>query len=113
VALEKVFDSEYLTAALPEAYHRITGLSLDFARQSAQVTVSVYESKAARDAGKAPLSTRAINITPVDYPQFQVVVGSAMTTAQDPVGTLAYDIARRSLYALLKEREEYQGAKDA
>lgn len=68
MALQKDFSSPYSTSVLPNAYYRIVETNLNYADEVGQITVHVYESKAARDAGKLPVGSVAIPLTKAGKP---------------------------------------------
>lgn len=82
MALQKDFSSPYSTSLLPNAYYRIVETNLNYADEVGQITVNVYESKAARDAGKLPVGTVAIPLTKTGKPATDAE-GNALIAQED------------------------------
>ena len=89
MALLKSIDTDY---GIPAEYWNIGAVQEDFKGKGTEVTFYGYASKQARDAGKQPLSAGKVQIAGNDY-----VVGAD----------------RSALYAIIKQKPEFEGAKDA
>lgn len=74
------------------AYWNIGAVQEDFKGRGTEVTFYGYASKEARDEGKQPLSAGKVQLAGEEY-----VVGAD----------------RATLYAVIKQRPEFQGAVDA
>lgn len=71
---------------LPEAYHRVLSMDMDFGAGSGRMVVAIYRDGEARRAGNAPYTTQAHRIAMGD------------------------GLARTDLYALLRADPSYAGA---
>jgi hypothetical protein len=89
MALIKSVDTDY---GIPALYWNIGAVQEDFKGQGIEVTFYGYASKAAHDAGKRPLSAGKVQIAGSEY-----VVGAD----------------RAALYAIIKQKPEFEGAEDA
>jgi len=89
MAFIKSIDTDY---GIPAEYWNIGAVQEDFKGKGTEVTFYGYASKEARDAGKQPLSAGKVQIAGGDY-----VAGAD----------------RAVLYALIKQKPEFEGAKDA
>ena len=89
MALIKSIDTDY---GIPAEYWNIGAVQEDFKGKGTEVTIYGYASKQARDAGKQPLSAGKVQIAGSDY-----VAGAD----------------RAALYAIIKQKPEFEGAKDA
>jgi hypothetical protein len=89
MALLKSIDTDY---GIPAEYWNIGAVQEDFKGKGTEVTIYGYASKQARDAGKQPLSAGKVQIAGGDY-----VAGAD----------------RAALYLFLKQKPEFEGAKDA
>ena len=76
---------------IPASYWNIGAVQEDFKGQGTEVTFYGYASKEARLEGKQPLSAGKVQIAGEEY-----VAGAD----------------RSALYAIIKQRPEFQGAKD-
>jgi hypothetical protein len=88
MALSKSIDTEF---GLPATYWNIGAVQEDFKGKGTEVTFYGYASKEARDAGKQPLSAGKVQIAGDEY-----VAGAD----------------RAQLYAIIKQRPEFEGAGD-
>jgi len=89
MALIKSIDTDY---GIPASYWNIGAVQEDFKGAGTEVTFYGYASKEARDAGKQPLSAGKMQIAGSEY-----VAGAD----------------RQALYAIIKQRPEFEGAVDA
>jgi hypothetical protein len=89
MALIKSIMTDY---GVPASYWNIGAVQEDFKGQGTEVTFYGYASKEARDAGKQPLSAGKVQIAGSEY-----VVGAD----------------RAALYAIIKQKSEFEGAEDA
>lgn len=89
MALIKSIDTDF---GIPANYHNIGAVQEDFKGRGTEVTIYCYASKEARDAGKQPLSAGKVQIAGDEY-----VAGAD----------------RAALYAIIKQRPEFEGATDA
>jgi len=89
MALIKAIDTDY---GIPASYWNIGAVHEDFKGQGTEVTFYGYASKEAREAGKQPLSAGKVQIAGAEY-----VAGAD----------------RQTLYSILKQRPEFDGAIDA
>lgn len=89
MALIKSVDTDF---GIPATYWNIGAVQEDFKGKGTEVTFYGYASKEAREAGKQPLSAGKVQIAGADY-----VAGAD----------------RAALYAIIKLRAEFEGAKDA
>jgi hypothetical protein len=89
MALIKSIMTDY---GIPALYWNIGAVQEDFKGQGTEVTFYGYASKAARDAGKQPLSAGKVQIAGDEY-----VAGAD----------------RATLYATIKQKPEFEGAEDA
>ena len=89
MALIKSIDTDY---GVPAQYWNIGAIYEDFKSRGAEVTLCGYASQEAREAGNQPLSAVKVGITGDEY-----VAGAD----------------RASLYAIIKQRPEFDGATDA
>jgi len=89
MALIKSVDTDY---GIPALYWNIGAVQEDFKGQGTEVTFYGYASKAARDAGKQPLSAGKVQIAGQEY-----VAGAD----------------RAALYSIIKQKPEFEGAEDA
>lgn len=108
MALQSLFVSPYSAQPVVNAYHRIVDFRLSAEQGLIVYAIAVYESKAARDANKMPIGRIEIVYDHTTTPSFTQVVGQAVA----PDSSLAFDAAVSTLYNLLKQREEYEGATD-
>lgn len=88
MALNKSIDTDF---GIPATYWNIGAVAEDFKGQGTEVTFYGYASEAAKQAGKQPLSAGKMQISGDEY-----VVGAD----------------RAMLYAILKVKPEFDGAKD-
>jgi hypothetical protein len=89
MALLKSVDTDF---GIPATYWNIGAVQEDFKGQGAEVTFYGYASKEARDASKQPLSAGKVQIADDKY-----VAGAD----------------RAALYAIIKQKPEFDGAEDA
>jgi len=89
MALLKSIDTDY---GIPAIYWNIGAVQEDFKGQGTEVTFYGYASKEAREAGKQPLSAGKVQISGNEY-----VAGAN----------------REQLYAIIKQKPEFEGAVDA
>ena len=89
MALIKEIMTDY---GVPAAYWNIGAVQEDFKGQGTEVTFYGYASKEAREAGKQPLSAGKVQIAGDEY-----VAGAD----------------RQVLYAIIKQKPEFEGATDA
>jgi len=89
MALIKSIMTDY---GVPASYWNIGAVQEDFKGQGTEVTFYGYASKEARDAGKQPLSAGKVQIAGDEY----------VTGAE-----------RAALYAIIKQKPEFEGAEDA
>jgi hypothetical protein len=89
MALLKSIDTDY---GIPAIYWNIGAVQEDFKGQGTEVTFYGYASKEARDAGKQPLSAGKLQLSGNEY-----VAGAN----------------REQLYAIIKQKPEFEGAVDA
>jgi len=89
MALIKSIQTDYM---IPAEYWHIGAVQEDFKGKGTEVTFYGYASKAARDSGAQPMSAGKINIAGEEY-----VAGAD----------------RAALYAIIKQKPEFSGAKDA
>jgi hypothetical protein len=94
MALLKPINTEYGTTEAPvfANYWNIGAVQEDFKGQGTEVTFYGYASKEAREAGKQPLSAGKVQIAGDEY-----VAGAD----------------RQVLYAIIKQKPEFEGAEDA
>ena len=94
MALNKPIPTEFGSESHPvfASYWNIGAVQEDFKGKGTEVTFYGYASKEARDAGKQPMSAGKIQIAGDEY-----VAGAD----------------RAALYAIIKQRPEFQGAEDA
>lgn len=88
MALIKSIDTDY---GIPAVYWNIGAVQEDFKGQGTEVTFYGYASKEARMAGKQPMSAGKVQISGADY---------------------VADADRQTLYLILKQRPEFDGATD-
>jgi hypothetical protein len=89
MALIKSIDTDY---GIPAQYWNIGAVQEDFKGRGTEITFYGYASKEARDDGKQPLSAGKVGITGDEY-----VAGAD----------------RAALYAIIKQKPEFEGAIDA
>jgi hypothetical protein len=89
MALIKSVDTDY---GIPAVYFNIGAVQEDFKGQGTEVTFYGYASKEARDAGKQPLCAGKVQLSGAEY-----VAGAD----------------RAALYAIIKQKPEFEGAEDA
>jgi hypothetical protein len=89
MALIKSIDTDY---GIPATYWNIGAVQEDFKGQGTEVTFYGYASQKARETGKQPLSAGKVQIAGSEY-----VVGAD----------------RAALYAIIKQKPEFNGALDA
>ena len=89
MALIKSIDTDY---GIPASYWNIGAVQEDFKGRGTEITFYGYASKEAREAGKQPLSAGKVGISGDEY-----VAGAD----------------RSALYAIIKQRPEFDGAMDA
>lgn len=89
MALLKLIPTEF---GIDAAYWNIGAVQEDFKGQGTEVTFYGYASKEAREAGKQPLSAGKVQIAGDEY-----VAGAD----------------RAVLYAIIKQKPEFEGAEDA
>ena len=89
MALIKQIDTDF---GIPAAYWNIGAVQEDFKGCGTEVTFYGYASKEAREAGKQPLSAGKVQIAGDDY-----IAGAD----------------RAALYAIIKQRPEFEGSVDA
>lgn len=94
MALLKPINTEFGTPDAPvyASYWNIGAVQEDFKGKGTEVTFYGYASKEAREAGKQPLSAGKVQIAGAEY-----VAGAD----------------RSVLYAIIKQRPEFEGAQDA
>jgi hypothetical protein len=94
MALQKPIPTEFGSETHPvfANYWNIGAVQEDFKGRGTEVTFYGYASKDARDAGKQPLSAGKVQISGDDY-----VAGAD----------------RAALYAIIKQKPEFEGATDA
>ena len=94
MALNKPIPTEFGTPEAPvfANYWNIGTVDEDFKGRGTTVTFYGYASKEAREAGKQPLSAGKVQVAGDEY-----VAGAD----------------RASLYAIIKQRPEFEGAEDA
>ena len=88
MALLKSIDTDY---GIPATYWNIGAVQEDFKGQGTEITFYGYASKEARDAGKQPLSAGKLQLSGNEY-----VAGAN----------------REQLYAIIKQKPEFEGATD-
>jgi len=88
MALLKSIDTEY---GIPATYWNVGAVHEDFKGQGTEVTFYGYASQQAREQGKQPLSAGKVQISGDEY-----------ITGAD----------RAQLYAIIKHKPEFEGAKD-
>jgi hypothetical protein len=88
MAFLKPIETDY---GIYATYWHIGAILESFGGKSAEVTFYGYASKAARDASKHPLTAGKMEIVGADY---------------------APDMTRPAVYALMKQRPEFQNAED-
>lgn len=88
MALIKSIDTDY---GIPASYWNIGAVQEDFKGQGTEVTFYGYASQEAREAGKQPLSAGKVQLSGNEY-----VAGAD----------------RLVLYSIIKQRPEFEGAKD-
>ena len=89
MALIKSIDTDY---GIPAQYWNIGAVQEDFIGRGTEITFYGYASKEAREAGKQPLSAGKVGISGDEY-----VAGAD----------------RAALYAIIKQKPEFDGATDA
>jgi len=89
MALIKSIDTDY---GIPATYWNIGAVQEDFKGQGTEVTFYGYASQQAREQGKQPLSAGKVQISGSEY-----VAGAD----------------RAQLYAIIKQKPEFDGATDA
>ena len=89
MALIKSIDTEY---GIPANYWNIGAVQEDFKGKGTEVTFYGYASKEAREEGKQPLAAGKVQINGDEY-----VAGAD----------------RSALYAIIKQKPEFEGAVDA
>jgi hypothetical protein len=89
MALIKAIPTDY---GIDASYWNIGAVQEDFKGKGTEVTFYGYASKEARDAGKQPLSAGKVQISGDEY-----VAGAD----------------RQVLYAIIKQKPEFEGATDA
>jgi hypothetical protein len=89
MALLKAIDTDY---GIQANYWNVGAVHEDFKGKGTEVTFYGYASKEARDAGKQPLSAGKVQIAGDEY-----VAGAD----------------RSALYAIIKQKPEFEGAVDA
>lgn len=89
MALIKAVDTDF---GIQATYWNIGAVQEDFKGQGTEVTFYGYASQEAREAGKQPLAAGKAQITGEEY-----VAGAD----------------RSALYAVIKQRPEFEGAEDA
>ena len=89
MALLKSIDTDY---GIPATYWNIGAVQEDFKGKGTEVTFYGYASKEAREAGKQPLSAGKLQLSGNEY-----VAGAN----------------REQLYAIIKQKPEFEGAVDA
>ena len=89
MALIKAVDTDF---GIQAVYWNIGAVQEDFKGQGTEITFYGYASKEARNAGKQPLSAGKVQIAGEDY-----VAGAD----------------RAALYAIIKQKPEFEGAEDA
>jgi hypothetical protein len=89
MALIKSVDTDF---GIPATYWNIGAVQEDFKGKGTEVTFYGYASKEAREAGKQPLSAGKVQIAGDEY-----VAGAD----------------RAALYAIIKQKPEFEGAEDA
>lgn len=88
MALSKSIDTDF---GVPATYWNIGAVQEDFKGKGTEVTFYGYADKESRDGGKQPLSAGKVQIAGDDY-----VAGAD----------------RQALYAIIKQRPEFDGATD-
>ena len=89
MALIKSIDTDF---GIPASYWNIGAVQEDFKGKGTEVTFYGYASEQARQEGKQPLSAGKVQIAGDEY-----VAGAD----------------RAALYAIIKQRAEFEGAQDA
>jgi hypothetical protein len=89
MALEKSIDTDY---GIPATYWNIGAIQEDFKGYGTEITFYGYASKEAREAGKQPLSAGKLQLSGNEY-----IAGAD----------------RKQLYAIIKQKPEFEGAVDA
>jgi hypothetical protein len=89
MALIKAIDTDF---GIPATYWNIGAVQEDFKGKGTEVTFYGYANKEAREAGKQPLSAGKFQIAGAEY-----------SAGAD----------RAALYAIIKQRPEFDGAEDA
>lgn len=89
MALVKAIPTDY---GIDAAYWNIGAVAEDFKGKGTEVTFYGYASKEAREAGKQPLAAGKVQVAGNEY-----VAGAD----------------RAALYAIIKQRPEFEGAVDA
>ena len=89
MALIKSIDTDY---GIPVSYWNIGAVQEDFKGRGTEITFYGYASKEARESGKQPLSAGKVGISGDEY-----IAGAD----------------RASLYAIIKQKPEFEGAEDA
>jgi hypothetical protein len=115
MAFQVQWANPYDTAALATAYARVAQMNLNFDAQTGQVTVNVWASRQAADAGRPPVGQLSLAVTPDgagDSLSFAQLYRAAAVKAGEVVGTPAYDVVKRTLYQTLKGRPEFAQAQD-
>jgi hypothetical protein len=88
MALIKSIDTDF---GIPATYWNIGAVQEDFKGRGTEVTFYGYANKQAREDGKQPLSAGKVQLNDADY-----IVGAD----------------RAALYAIIKQRPEFDGATD-
>jgi hypothetical protein len=89
MALIKSIDTDF---GIPATYWNIGAVQEDFKGRGTEVTYYGYANKQAREEGKQPLSAGIVQIAGDEY-----IAGAD----------------RQALYAIIKQRPEFEGAQDA
>lgn len=62
MALQKSWNDSQTGLEVPEAYHKINGLVLDYVAKQAQFVVLIYRDASARTEDKHPFTTRSFGV---------------------------------------------------
>ena len=103
MALKKVQEDIYGTQ-YPNAYHRVVDARMHYGGSYGDISVFVYETKEARDAGNSPIASLSYQFNVETTPSFSDVFG---TVLEDEDMT-----PRKSAYLYLKTLPKYSGAID-
>ena len=104
--------------AATQGWVEVAGFYLSAPNSVIKVDVAIYRSQAAYQAGQRPVSVTTYQFGPspalrpdgVSLPSFNDLLAQAITTANDPVGTLAFEVVKRTIFAWLATLPEFTGA---